>query len=117
MRDLNELARQRLTLWRKANHAITQATIAKAVGVTQGWVSKYERGEQDADVDQLDAMARVYNHTLYELFDVRPDPKERALVEAYRRLRPDARALALHMIEAMSPPVPERGRTRRRSDE
>lgn len=100
-----------------ANPKITQTDIAREVGVTQGWVSKYKRGDQDADIDQLDAMARVFGHTLNELLDLRPDPKERALIDAFRKLRPDARALAIQMIEAMTPPAAALGRTRTRLDE
>jgi transcriptional regulator with XRE-family HTH domain len=100
-----------------ANPKITQTTVAKAVGVTQGWVSRYNSGEQEADLDQLDAMARAFDHTLAELLDLRPDPKERALVDAFRKLRPDARTLAVQMIEAMTPPMPARGRTRTRNGE
>jgi transcriptional regulator with XRE-family HTH domain len=114
MRSLAELARQRIVAWMAANRGITQMDVAKAVGVSQSWVSQYKSGDVDADIDQLDAMARVFGHTLMELLDLRPDPKERDLVEAYRRLRPQARALAVQMLEAMIPPS-EHGRTRARN--
>lgn len=107
-----------MTAWMNANPRITQGTVASAVGVSQSWVSLYKSGGVDADLDQLDAMARVYGHTLMELLDLRPEPKERALIDAYRKLRPEARTLALQMIEAMIPPTPAaRGRTRGRNDE
>lgn len=113
MRSLADLARQRLVAWMEANRRITQAQIAAAVGVSQSWVSVYKSGGVDANIDQLDAMARVFNHTLYELLDLRPDPKERELVEAYRRLRPEARGLAVQMLEQMIPPsAPARTRAR-----
>lgn len=115
MRSLGDVARQRIVSWMSANPQITQTAIARAVGVSQAWVSQYKSGDQDADVDQLAAIARVYGHTLMELFDLRPDPKERSLVEAYRKLRPETRALAIQAIEAMVPP-PARARTRTRGD-
>lgn len=115
MRSLQDLARSRLTAWMGANPKITQRMIAEAVGVTQSWVSQYKSGDVDADLDQLAAMARVFDHTLYELLDLRPDPKERELLELYRQLRPEARGLALQMLLAMVPPVAERGRTRART--
>lgn len=115
MRSLAELARQRITAWMAANPAKTQKVIAAAVGVSQTWVSQYRSGEQDADIDQLDAMARVFDHTLMELLDLRPDPRERDLIEAFRKLRPEARSLAVQMLEAMIPPSAERGRTRARN--
>jgi transcriptional regulator with XRE-family HTH domain len=115
MQSLGDLARHRIVSWMAANPRITQTTIAKAVGVSQAWVSQYKSGDQDADIDQLDAMARVFGHTLMELVDLRPDPKERELIEAYRQLRPEARALAVQMLQTMIPPSAERGRTRARS--
>jgi transcriptional regulator with XRE-family HTH domain len=116
MRSLAELARQRIAAWMAANPRITQAKVAAAIGVSQTWVSQYKTGDQDADIDQLEAMARVFDHTLMELLDLRPDPKERELIEAYRRLRPEARTLAVQMLEAMIPPSAERVRTRARTD-
>lgn len=111
------MARQRIAGWMESNPKVTQTTVARAVGVTQGWVSRYKSGEQEADIDQLDAMARAFDHTLAELLDLRPDPRERDLLDAFRKVRPEARKLAIQMIEAMTPPTPARGRTRTRSDE
>lgn len=117
MRGLEDLARQRIVAWLEANPRITQAKLAAAVGVSQTWVSQYKSGDQDADIDQLDAMARVFGHTLIELVDLRPNPKEQALVDAYRALRPEARVLAVQMLQAMIPTPAARGRTRGRTDE
>jgi transcriptional regulator with XRE-family HTH domain len=113
MRSLAELARQRIVSWMAANPKITQTIVAQGVGVTQSWVSQYKSGDVDADIDQLAAMARVFGHTLNELLDLRPDPKERELIEAYRQLRPEARALATQMLKTMIPPsAPVRTRAR-----
>lgn len=100
-----------------ANRQITQMTVAKAVGVSQSWVSLYKSGDVEADIDQLAAMASVYGHTLMELLDLRPNPKEQALIDAYRALRPEARALAIQMLQSMTPPAAVRARTRSRTDE
>jgi predicted transcriptional regulator len=98
---LEDLARQRIVMWMHANPHITQTTIAKAIGVSQTWVSQYKSGEQGASLDQLDGIARVFGHTLMELLDLRPDPKERALIDAFRALPVDRRDLAVKMLEAM----------------
>ena len=98
-----------------ANPRITQGNVAQALGLSQAWVSRYKSGEQEADVDQLAVMARVFGHTIMELLDLRPDPKERELIEAYRALRPEARRLAAEMLQAMIPPTAERARTRPRN--
>jgi hypothetical protein len=86
-----ELARQRFRAWLAANPKITQAKVAEAVG------------DQGAAVDQLAAIASVFGHTLTELLDLRQDPKERVLIEAFRALAPDKRDLAIRMLEAMVP--------------
>lgn len=95
------------------NRQITQMTLAKAVGVSQSWVSLYKSGDQDANIDQLDVMARVFGHTLNELIDLRPDPKERELLDAYRAIEASKRPLAIEVVRALSaqpPPAPPRKR-------
>jgi transcriptional regulator with XRE-family HTH domain len=104
MKRLGDLARARIVAWMETSPTVTQTTVAKAVGVTQAWVSRYKAGFQDADCDQLAAMANVFGHTLNELFDLRPDPKERALIEAFRSLSPENRDLAIRMLAALVPP-------------
>lgn len=117
MGRLLELARHRLTQWMDANPTITQTAIGRAVGHNQAWVSRFKLGAQDADIDELEAMAKVFGHTLNELLDLRPDPKERDLLDAYRQLRPEARALAVQMLRSMIPPPAAHVRTRKRNDE
>lgn len=114
MGRLMELARQRLTQWMDANPRITQAALGRAVGHHQVWVSRFKAGAQDADIDELEAMAKVYGHTLNELLDLRPDPKEQALVEAYRSIESSKRSLAVEVVRGLSvapPPSPARKRT------
>lgn len=113
MGRLMELARQRLTQWMDANPKITQVALGKAVGHHQVWVSRFKAGAQDADIDELEAMAKAYGHTLNELLDLRPDPKEQALIDAYRSVEPAKRPLAIEVVRALSvapPPAPPRKR-------
>lgn len=113
MSRFGDLARRRVIAWMDANPKVTQTTIARAVGVTQAWVSRYRSGFQDADVDQLAAIADVFGHTLNELFDLRPDPKERELLDAYRAIEASRRPLAIEVVRAMSPlPQPAAARKR-----
>lgn len=95
-----------------ANPKITQTQVGHAIGHNQAWVSKFSLGAMDADIDDLDGMARVFGHSLSELLDLRPDPKERALIEAFRALRPEKRDLAIQMLEAMVLPPRERPKSR-----
>lgn len=103
MKSLADLARRRITAWMESNRQITQAKVAEAVGVSQSWVSLYKSSGVEADLDQLAAMAEVFGHTVNELLDLRPDPKEQALVEAFRALPPEKRDLAIRMLDAMIP--------------
>ena len=90
---------------------ITQAMIGRAVGHAQGWVSNYRAGEQDADIDELDQMARVFGLTLIELIDLRPNATEQEVLDAFRGLRAETRETWLKMMRQMSPAP--RGRSRR----
>lgn len=104
MPRLETLARNRLIQWMDANRHITQKQIAEAVPPhEQGWVSKYRHGLVTASIDELDSMAKVFGHTLAELVDLRPDPKERELLEAYRRVPAERRHTALETVQAMGP--------------
>lgn len=94
--------------------AITQAMIGKAVGHAQAWVSNYRAGAQDADIDELDQMARVFGHTLNELVDLQPSASEQEVLDAFRALRPEARQLWLKMMRQMHP-AGKRGRSRSRN--
>jgi transcriptional regulator with XRE-family HTH domain len=105
MLRLQDLARKRLIQWMDASPKITQTEIGRAIGHNQAWVSKYRLGTMDADIDDLAAMAHVFGHTLTELFDLRPDPRERALLDAFRALTPEKRELSIRMLEAMVPPA------------
>lgn len=112
MKSLQDLARRRIIEWLEANRQITQAKLAAQIGVSQTWVSQYKSGDQDADIDQLDAMARAFGHTLVELFDLRPDPKERELLDAYRAVEPAKRPLAVDVVKALvAAPRPPRTRS------
>ena len=103
MGRLMELARHRLTQWMEANPKITQVALGRAVGHHQVWVSRFKAGAQDADLDELEAMAKAYGHTLTELLDLRPDTKEQDLIDAYRALPVAKRPLAVATLEAMIP--------------
>lgn len=113
MPRLQELARKRLIQWMDSHPRITQTEIGRSIGHNQAWVSKYRLGTMDADIDDLDGMARVFGHSIIELLDLRPDPKERDLLDAYRAIPPESRPVALAAVQAMAgrlPPPPPRKR-------
>ena len=106
MPRLQNLARTRLIQWMDAN-PITQAEIGRSIGHNQAWVSKFRLGAMDADIDDLAGMAAVFGHTLAELLDLRPDPEEQRLLDAFRALPDRKRSLAVQTLEMMLPDPPK----------
>lgn len=102
MGHLDERARKRLRAWREG-HGITQAELAKRIDRNSVWISRYFDAAYDADLDTLAKMADALGHTLYELFDIKTDAKEQALIDAYRALSPQNRSLAIQTLQAMIP--------------
>lgn len=102
MRRLADLARQRIVQWMEADPRITQVTIAKAVGVSQSWVSQYKSGDVDADLDQLDAIAQVFGHTLHDLVDLKPSINEGNLLGAFRQVPPERRAFVIEVVRQLA---------------
>lgn len=99
--SLDELARGRIKAWIAAT-GVTQGSLGERIGRNQAWMSRYLSGEYDADLETLQAMARVFGHSISALLESPTDPDEAQLVEAYRGLRPAARALALQVLQDWS---------------
>ena len=98
--SLQDTARGQIKRW-IASTGITQATFGERIGRNQVWVSKYLKGEIDADIDTLHQMAQVFRHTLTQALDFPADPDEEALITLYRALRPEARRLAFQWLQEM----------------
>lgn len=113
MGKLTEQARKRLKSWLVGNPAFGQNNLAPAVGHGQGWVSKYFSGAQQADVDELDAMARALGHTLNELFDCAANEQEQELLDLYRAMPQKQRDSLLVVARAFLPDRPGRKGYRR----
>lgn len=113
---LVDLARKRLTAWKDANPDLGQRPLAAAVGHGQSWVSNYFGGSQQANIDELAAMAATFGHTLYELLDV-PDSNdlERELIEQFRALPIPARKAVVTLLPHMAAERPRPGKRSRRA--
>lgn len=101
-----ERARARLVEWR-VRRKEPQKAIGDLVGWDQATVSKFELGKQDADVDQLDAIASHYNRSLSDLFsDLPPESKQPELdelIDLYWRLPKKARSPLVAMLREAFP--------------
>jgi transcriptional regulator with XRE-family HTH domain len=111
--SLQELARKRIAAWVQGA-SMPQGRLAVAIGKNQVWVSRYLTGKADADVDTLQRLAAAFGHTIASLLQTAAgDADEAALIEAFRALRPSARATALAVLREMAGRRSARGRPRR----
>ena len=108
--SIKDLARHRIRLWARASGR-TQTDIARVIGRSQVWVSQYLSGGQDADIDDLCKLARVFGHTLTVLFEELKDPTHQVVLDAFCAIPEDDRGLALEMLQSLARPrLPARAR-------
>lgn len=99
--SLDQLVRGRIRTWITST-GTTQTALAEQIGRNQAWMSRYLAAEFDADLETLQKMARVFGHSLTALLDAPTNPDEAQVLEAYRALRPAARAIALNLLQDWS---------------
>ena len=114
MGRLDDRARARVAAWLAARHDITQDTIAAALGVSQGHISRYLRGPMRLRLDDLDRVARVFGHTICDLLDVPPDPLDAELLELTRALPPAGRDGLIALLRGRAIAARRRRKSRRR---
>src|SRR5690348_12724945 len=90
MGRLENIARERIVRWRKAN-GVSQERLAKIGSIHQTTVGKWERGDVSVDVDTLDKWARHFGKSLFDLIahDDLTDSPDADFVAAYNAA-PDA---------------------------
>jgi transcriptional regulator with XRE-family HTH domain len=104
---LDQGARDRIRAWITST-GVTQTALAARIGRTQAWMSRYLSGELDADLETLQKMAHAFGHSLAALLEVPTDPVEARVVQLFRALPVDMRALIVSLLEMWT----HRGRTR-----
>lgn len=107
MASLNEHVRKRLVSLRE-DRGFTQEHVARAIGVTQSTVSRFELGDAaKSDLDTVHSIAKIYGLTLEQLLGDAPpeppDPKFEPLRAAYVRLPEHAKQKLVEMMEAVVP--------------
>jgi len=108
---LDEIARKRIQSWIAAT-GVSQAEISRRVDRTGAWLSRYLRGEFDADLETLQRIARVFGHSLAALLDVPTDPVEEEVLSLFRACPQDAREAVLHMLRVITRRLRKPGRSR-----
>jgi transcriptional regulator with XRE-family HTH domain len=99
--NLNEVARVTIRRWVEAT-GVSQQAIAERLGRKQGWVSRYLRGDFNADLNTLAAFADLFEHTLASLLAVPTDPVEAELLTLYRAADPGDRRNVIALLHSLT---------------
>ena len=110
--SLDQLARTQIKKWIDST-GTTQTEVGARVGRNQSWMSRYLKGEFDADLETLQRITRVFGHELTSALNIPTNPEEAQLITTYRALKPEVRRNVLTLLENLSRSTPPRGRSRR----
>lgn len=94
---LDQQARDRIKSWVDST-GVTQAELAERIGRNQAWMSRYLKGEFDADLTTLERMAATFGFNLSALLNLPSDPFEARIIEEIRALPPKARSILLEFL-------------------
>jgi transcriptional regulator with XRE-family HTH domain len=95
---LDDIVRERVRTWIQST-GVKQTTLAPLIGKPQPWISRYLAGELDADLETLQALARIFGHSLTALFDAPADPGEAHVIDLYRALPEASRPILIQLLE------------------
>lgn len=95
--SLDQQARDRIKAW-IASTGVTQTELADRIGRNQAWMSRYLKGEFDADLETLQKIAQTFGFTLIALLDLPSNPHEARLMEEFRALTPRGRSSLLDFL-------------------
>lgn len=109
---LDQQARERIKSWVEST-GVTQAELAERIGRNQAWMSRYLKGEFDADLTTLERMAATFGFNLSALLNLPSDPFEARLIEEVRALPPKARAMLLELLSHLRQTSQRKRRTSR----
>ena len=97
---IDQQARERIKAW-VASTGVTQTELADRIGRNQAWMSRYLKGEFDADMETLQKIAGIFGFSLIALLNLPTDPHEARLVEEFRALPPRGRASLLDFLAVL----------------
>jgi len=84
---------------RKAR-GLTQADLADAAGVTQGFISRIEKDNANPTIDVIEALASVLRVRPIDLFP--EDQKNARIIAAFEALDPDLQDHAIAILERLA---------------
>lgn len=93
---------QKIRALRK-RQALSQAELAKVIGIHQSDLSRIEKGEYRVSLDLLFKILQVFEMTTAEFFgelvDERITHKEKAFLDIFKRLSPEARKEVIDFLK------------------
>lgn len=102
--SLDEQARARINAWIQQT-GTTQADLGKQIGRNQAWMSRYLSGEiETADLATLEKIAQAFGQQISALLTTPTDPAEAQVIDAYRALPVEDRALAIRVLQKFARP-------------
>lgn len=83
---------------------ISQGELANMVGIQRPYLSQLENGNRKLTLEMQEQIARALNVAPAQLvdFEAYPEEMESALIETFRQLSPEKRAMFLKVVKAMS---------------
>jgi transcriptional regulator with XRE-family HTH domain len=96
---LDQVARDRIRTWIQST-GVTQTDLSEQIGKNQAWMSRYLKGEFDADLETLQTIARVFGHQFNALISSPADPVEARVLDLFRALPASARPIAISLLES-----------------
>lgn len=99
---LDDIARDQIRHW-IGSTGITQVDLAARIGRNQAWLSRYLAGEFDTDLETLERMAGVFDHTLTTLLGLpKTDPEETEILRLYRGLTSPLRKTVRVLLDELN---------------
>jgi transcriptional regulator with XRE-family HTH domain len=94
-------ARDRVLLWITASGR-SQASLAKEIGRSQAWLSRYLAGVFDPDITTLDQIAGAFGHDVSALLTQRQNAEDDEYLGLLHAVSPEARKHVLAFLRLLA---------------
>jgi len=97
---LDQQVRDRIRMWVQST-GVKQTQLAERIGRNQPWVTRYLKGEFNADLDTLQKIAQAFGHTLAALVDQPRDPLDAKMLEEFHAAPLRLRLSVIEMLKVV----------------
>jgi transcriptional regulator with XRE-family HTH domain len=105
---IHNRARERVLLWIMASGR-SQASIAKEIGRSQAWLSRYLKGVFDPDMTTLGQIAAAFGHDVSALLTQRASAEDNEYLGLLHAVSPEARRNVLAFLRLLAAKAHRRG--------